>query len=134
MRARIHKRLLVGLALAAALTAPAAAAQSPDAGTVPPELSYIQAPGGNNDLDRWQTFRGGPGGGGPVFPSDYLGHELGGPASVGLVETQSPAAAISGNDFDWADAAVGAGFVAGLALLVAAGVLALRKRRTLAHA
>ena len=134
MRARIHKKLFVGLALAAAFTAPAAAAQSPDTVTVPPELSYIQAPGGNTDLGRWETFRGGPGGGGPLFPSDYLGHDVGGPVGVGLVSTGPVATVQARPGFDWADAGVGAGFAAGLALLVTAGLLALRRRRPLAHA
>ncbi len=133
MTARIHKQLLVGLALAAALTAPTAMAQSPDTVTVPPALSYIQAPGGNNDLGRWETFRGGPGGGGPVFPSDYIGgHDYAGPGSAGVVGAVS-VTPLTRNGFDWADAAVGAGFAVGLALLVAAGLLALRRRRTLAH-
>jgi hypothetical protein len=134
MKARLHKNLVVGLALAAALMAPIAAAKATDTVTVPPELSYIQAPGGNNDLDRWENFRGGPGGGGPILPSDYLGHELGGPGGVGVVDTGSPMAANSVNRFDWADAGVGAAFVAGIALLIAAGLLAWSKRRPLAHA
>jgi hypothetical protein len=134
MKARLPKNLLVGLTLAAAFAVPIAAAKAPDTVTVPPELSYIQAPGGNNDLGRWETFRGGPGGGGPVFPSDYIGgHDYAGPGSAGVVGTGS-VTPLSRNGFDWADAAVGAGFVAGLALLVAAGLLALRRRRTLAHA
>jgi hypothetical protein len=133
MRARIHKQLFVGLALAAALTAPAAVAQSPDTVTVPPALSYIQAPGGNNDLSRFEGYRGGPGAVGMVNPSDYLGHDFGGPGGVGPVGSVSVAPQ-SSNTFDWADAGVGAGFAAGLALLLAAGVLALRRRRTLAHA
>ena len=134
MKARLHKNLVVGLAFAAAVTAPPAMAQSPDTVTVPPELSYIQAPGGNNDLGRWETFRGGPGGGGPVFPSDYIGgHDDAGPGSAGVVGAVS-ITPLTRNGFDWADAAVGAGFAAGLALLVAAGLLALRRRRPLAHA
>ncbi len=44
------------------------------------------------------------------------------------------APATTGDGFDWADAAVGAGFAAGIALLVAAGLLTARRRRTLAHA
>ena len=134
MKARLHKNLVVGLALAAAVTAPIAAAKAPDTVTVPPELAYIQAPGGNSDLSRWENFRGGPGGGGPVFPSDYLGHELGGPGSASGVSVAYPSVAVNGGSgFDWADAAVGAGFMAGIALLVAAGLLAMRRRRTLAH-
>ena len=135
MKARLHKNLLVGLTLAAAFAVPIAAARAPDTVTVPTELAYIQAPGGNSDLSRWESFRGGPGGGGPVFPSDYLGHELGGPGSAGGVSVAYPfAAANGGGGLDWADAAVGAGFMAGIALLVAAGLLAMRRRRTLAHA
>ena len=58
MKARIHKKLFVGLALAAALTAPAAVLRSRQTRVpAPPELSYIQGPGGNNDLGRWETFR-----------------------------------------------------------------------------
>ena len=134
MKASLHKNLVVGLVLATALTAPTALAKSPDMVTVPPELAYIQAPGGNNDLSRWEIFRGGPGGGGPIFPSDYLGHDLGGPGSAGAVATGSPLATNSVNRFDWTDAGIGAGFVAGVALLVAAGLLAWSRRRPLAHA
>lgn len=132
MKTRLHRNLFIGLALAAAFAVPIAAANAPDTVTVPTELAYIQAPGGDNDLSRWENFRGGPGGGGPVFPSDYLGHELGGPVGVGTVDVRYPSAAPqSGNGFDWADASVGAGFVLGISLLAAAGVLALRRRRAL---
>lgn len=115
MKARFHK-LLVGLTLAAALAAPVATAQAPDSVTVPSELAYIQGPGGNNDLSRWESFRGGP-------------------AGVGVVGAGSlpPVVATEGG-FDWVDAAVGAGFVAGIALLVGAGLLARSRRRPLAHA
>src|SRR5262245_48917932 len=127
-------KLIVGIALAAAMVAPAAFAQAPAAVMVPSDLMYIQGPGGNTDLSRFENFRGGPGGGGPLLPSDYLGHELGGPGSAGDVSVAfPPVAANGGSGFDWADAAVGAGFMAGIALLLAAGLLAMRGRRTFAH-
>ena len=136
MKARFDKKLFVGIALAAALTAPAAAAEAPASVTVPNELSYIQAPGGNSDVTRFQNFRGGPGGAGPILPSDYLGHELGGPGGVTDVGIRypAPASAPTANSFDWADAAVGAGFASGLALLALGCALARRRRRSLAHA
>ena len=62
-----------------------------------------------------------------------IARDYAGPGSAGVVSTVS-VTPLTRNGFDWADAAVGAGFVAGLALLVAAGLLALRRRRTLAHA
>ena len=114
MTALLHK-LLVGLAVAAAVAAPTAAAKAPDAVAVPPELMYIQGPGGNSDLSRFQNFRGGP-------------------VGVGAVDTVTTPVAPADGGFDWVDAAVGAGFVAGIALLVGAGLLAWSRRRPLAHA
>ena len=113
MKARLRK-LLVGLVLAAALAAPIATGKAPDTVTVPAELTYIQGPGGNNDLSRWENFRGGPGG-------------------VGVVGTGFAPAVVTDGGFDWLDACVGAGFAAGIALL-AAGLVALRRRRPLAPA
>lgn len=100
--------------------------------TIPSWLSQLRQPGGISGLANFENFRGGPGAGGPVFPSDFLGHDLAGPGVAGSaigVETETPVVA----RFDWADAAVGAGFEAGIALLVAAGVLTIRRRRSLAH-
>ena len=114
MTARLHK-LLVGLAVAAAVAAPIAAAKAPDRVAVPPELMYIQGPGGNSDLSRFQNFRGGP-------------------VGVGAVDPVTAATAATDGGFDWADAGVGAGFVAGIALLIAGGLLAWSRRRPLAHA
>ena len=132
MKTRLHK-LLVGLALLAGIMAPTAIAQTPNSVTVPSGLAYIQGPGGNNDLSRWENFRGGPGGGGPLLASDYLGHNVGGPTGVGIVAGMEPVTVGSESSFDWIDAAVGAGFAAGIALL-AAGLVLLRRRRPLAHA
>ena len=82
------------------------------------------------------TFRavaGGPGAAGPVLaepnPSNsYLGHE-GGPGAAGPILTER---SVAGNGFDFADAAVGGAFVAGIALLAGAALMA-RRRRELAQ-
>jgi len=83
-----------------------------------------------------RTFRavaGGPGAAGPVLaepnPSNsYLGHE-GGPGAAGPILTER---SVAGNGFDFADAAVGGAFVAGIALLAGAALMA-RRRRELAQ-
>src|SRR6266498_4153538 len=75
-----------------------------------------------------RTFRavaGGPGAAGPVLaepnPSNsYLGHE-GGPGAAGPILTER---SVAGNGFDFADAAVGGAFVAGIALLAGAALMA----------
>jgi hypothetical protein len=156
MKTWFDKKVLVGLALAAALTAPIASAKAPAKVTIPSKLSYIQAPGSVSDLARFEEFRGGPTGAyesqglkvtiprelsyiqAPGSVSDLARFEgfRGGPAGVTDVGIRYPATepAPTGNAFDWTDAAVGAGFAAGIALLAAAGALALRRRRPLAQA
>jgi hypothetical protein len=114
MKTPLHK-MLIGLALAAALAAPIAAAKAPDTVTVPAELAYIQGPGGNNNLSQFENYRGGPGG-------------------VGIVDTEFAPKVATNGGFDWVDAAVGAGFAAGIALIVGAALLARGRRRPLAHA
>ena len=126
------KRIIILVAAVAAIAAPSALADSGTKVTIPSWLSQLQQPGGTSDLAQFENFRGGPAAGGPVLPSDYLGHELGGPGAAGpaiRIESGQPAA----DGFDWADAGVGAGFAAGIALLLAAGLLTFRSRRTLAH-
>jgi hypothetical protein len=54
MKTWFDKKVLVGLALAAALTAPIASAKAPAKVTIPSELSYIQAPGSVSDLARFE--------------------------------------------------------------------------------
>jgi hypothetical protein len=156
MKTWFDKKVLVGLALAAALAAPIASAKTPEKTTIPSELSYIRAPGAVSDLARFEGFRGGPTGAyesqglkvtipselsyiqAPGSVSDLARFEgfRGGPGGVTDVGTRYPATASAptGNACDWADASVGAGFTAGIALLAAAGVLALRRRRPLAQA
>ena len=114
MKTRLHT-LFVGLALAAAIAAPVATAQAPDAVTVPDELAYIQGPGGNNDVSRWESFRGGP-------------------VGVGVMDTRFAPTVATNSGFDWGNTAVGAGLVTGIALLVGAILIARTRRHPLPHA
>ena len=136
MKARLHKNLLVGLHAGRCVRGANRCRQGPGQRDGADEACLHPGAGWEQRISsRWESFRGGPGGGGTVFPSHYLGHELGGPGSAGGVSVAYPfAAANGGGGLDWADAAVGAGFMAGIALLVAAGLLAMRRRRALAHA
>lgn len=91
------------------------------------------APAGNSDS--YIGHPGGPGAAGPVMP-EYNGVALnreliGGPGGAGPV--LSVPARSKGEGFDWADAAVGGGFVAGIALLAAAAAMLVRGRREPAH-
>ena len=108
-------RSLITLVLAVlAVSVPVARAGSSD--------SYIGHPGG-------------PGAAGPVMP-EYNGVALnrdfiGGPGGAGpIVRVATPA---TDSGFDWAAAAVGGGFVAGLAILVAAAAMLARARKEPAH-
>jgi hypothetical protein len=85
--------------------------------------------------DSYIGHPGGPGAAGPILP-EYdgvpLNRELiGGPGGAGPV--LSVPARTTGDGFDWAAAAVGGGFVAGIAILVAASALLARGRRQPAH-
>jgi hypothetical protein len=108
-------RLLITLVLAiVAVSVPVARAGNSD--------SYIGHPGG-------------PGAAGPVLP-EYNGVPLnrdliGGPGGAGPVV--SLAGQSTSDGFDWAAAAVGGGFVAGIAILVAAAAMLARGRRVPAH-
>jgi hypothetical protein len=78
---------------------------------------------------------GGPGAAGPVLP-EYNGVPLnrqliGGPGGAGP-ELSVPDRS-TGEGSDWAAAAVGGGFVAGIAILVAAAAIFARGRREPAH-
>ena len=129
------------MALVAAATAaigvPAAVAAGPD--------SYIGHPGGPGGVGlvpaaltssgSYIGHPGGPGGVGLVpaalsSSGSYIGH-VGGPGGVGLVSTAASPSATGG--FDWADAAIGGGFVAGLGILGAGAALMLRRRGVLAE-
>ena len=84
--------------------------------------------------DSYIGHAGGPGAAGPVLPEYHrvpLSRQLiGGPGGAGPV--LSVPARSAGESFDWAAAAVGGGFVAGIAILVAAAIFA-RARREPAH-
>jgi hypothetical protein len=108
-------RSLITLVLAiVAVSVPVAQAGNPD--------SYIGHPGG-------------PGAAGPVLP-EYNGVPLnrdliGGPGGAGpVMNVATPA---RGDGFDWAAAAVGGGFVAGIAILVATAAMLARGRKEPAH-
>jgi hypothetical protein len=117
----------------------AAQGQGTDATALAPSGSYIGHPGG-------------PGAGGPVLATDYLGYEpaggpgAGGPAlqqrlqvgegfSLGippeyLADTEVVATARTGG-FDWADASIGAAFAAGVSIFAAGAWLIVRRRHAL---
>jgi hypothetical protein len=85
--------------------------------------------------DSYIGHPGGPGAAGPVLP-EYNGVPLnrdliGGPGGAGPV--LSVPARSTAEGFDWAAAAVGGGFVAGIAILVAAAAMLARGRREPAH-
>jgi hypothetical protein len=150
-----EKKQLVGLVLAAALLAPAASAKTSSSVTIPSELAHIQQPGGISDLAWLDSFQGGPG---SVYGIESRGVQVpaelsyirapgsvsylaqfegfrGGPGSVtDAVRYPASAPAPNARGFDWAAAAVGAGFAAGIALLAAAGLGVHRRRRLLAQA
>ena len=85
--------------------------------------------------DSYIGHPGGPGAAGPVLP-EYNGVPLnrdfiGGPGGAGpVVKVATP---VTGDGFDWAAAAVGGGFVAGIAILVAAAAMLARGRKEPAH-
>jgi hypothetical protein len=58
------------------------------------------------------------------------------PGSTGWVPASTPVATTvrAGSGLDWISVLIGAGAALGIAAVSAGGVLALRKRRTLAHA
>jgi hypothetical protein len=96
-------------------------------------VSVPVARAGNSDS--YSGHPGGPGAAGPVLP-EYNGVPLnrdfiGGPGGAGPV-LSLPARSTS-EGFDWAAAAVGGGFVAGIAILVAAAAIFARGRREPVH-
>jgi hypothetical protein len=85
--------------------------------------------------DSYIGHPGGPGAAGPVLP-EYNGIPLnreliGGPGGAGPVLNVPSRSTAEG--FDWAAAAVGGGFVAGIAALSAAGAILARGRRQPVH-
>jgi hypothetical protein len=85
--------------------------------------------------DSYIGHPGGPGAAGPVLP-EYNGVPLnrdliGGPSGAGPV-LRAPVRS-TGDSFDWAAASVGGGFVAGIAILVAAAAMLARGRKEPAH-
>jgi hypothetical protein len=112
MTIRIRLLIMLGLVVAA-VAVPLAQAGNSD--------SYIGHPGG-------------PGGVGPVpmlnSSGSYIGHP-GGPGGVGPVLADSTRS--MGDGFDWADAVIGGGFVAGIALAGIGVALMMRRRRPLAE-
>jgi hypothetical protein len=57
----------------------------------------------------------------------------GGPAAVRHAALASQTIAVASGSFDWADAGAGAGFMAGIAVLVGGAALVLRRQRVLAR-
>jgi MYXO-CTERM domain-containing protein len=142
--------ITVGIAFAA-IAVPVAQASNPlghpggpgSVGIVPAQSSYLGHPGGPTSVGlvpakatstSFRNFVGGPTSvglvqGKPSSSNSYLGH-VGGPGSVGLIQTATPS---TSTGFAWDDAAIGAGFTAGLGLIAAGAFLATRRRATLAH-
>lgn len=131
------RSLITSGLVVAAIAVPAAAAGSDD--------SYIGHPGGpggagpvlvqQDPSDSYIGHPGGPGAAGPVLvqqdaSGSYIGHP-GGPGAAGPLVPVGAAPTAGG--FDWADGAVGAGFMAGIGLLAAGAALMLRRRGMLAH-
>ena len=153
MNTRFYSPLVKGIVLAlaaAAIAAPIAqgaddgtllskAARSAVTASLPSSARYIGGPGfelptssvGLPSSGSYIGHPGGPSGVGlvQVLPSagSYIGHP-GGPAGVGPV--LSPVAQPQ-SGFDWADAGVGGGFVAGLVLLTAGAAVMVRRRGVL---
>ena len=103
------KRMAIAAVAAAAIAVPAAQAAGSD--------SYIGHPGGPGGVGLVPTLLDSSG--------SYIGHP-GGPGGVGLISTAASPSASGG--FDWADAAIGGGFVAGLGILGAGAALMGRRR------
>jgi hypothetical protein len=151
----VHPKSLITVALTlAAIAAPAAQASNPlghpggpvSVGIVPAKAgsaSFRALAGGPGSVGLVEArpsssssyFRHdfGPGGVGLIQAatpsSSYLRHDFG-PGGVGLIQAATPS---TGTGFAWDDAAIGAGFTAGLGLIAAGAWLATRRRATLAH-
>ena len=110
----------------AAAAAPGATADSAK-GTriqIPPSLANFREPGSIGYVPQVTRV---------VIPS-RLAH-FREPGSTGFVPKATPVTAITpaGGGLDWVSALIGAGAALGLALASAGALMALRKRRTLAH-
>jgi hypothetical protein len=142
--------ITVGLAIAAIAPTAAQAANplghpgGPTSVGVVSKTSYLGHPGGPSSvgLVLARSTVSGPGYVAqmpPPIPRDELARigsgssfrgVAGGPGSVGLVTTR---ASSPSSGFAWDDAAIGAGFTAGIGLIAAAAWLASRRRTALVH-
>ena len=155
MNTRIHTKVVTAIAAAAMVAAaivPCASADSAK-GTriqIPPALSHLQEPGSTGwvpqsygpavqagpkpegmTTQQWQA---------ELARGDALNqrYSLGAYAkTAGTSTATSPAALrvvkVAADGFDWGAAAIGAGVAFGLALAGVGALMAVRKRRTLAH-
>jgi hypothetical protein len=151
---RIHTKIAKTIAAAAVIAViivPATSA-SPSKGTpitIPSRLANFREPGSTGYVPkatrvvlpaRFAHFRE-PGSTGwvpkttrVVIPARFA--HFNEPSSTGWVPTSAPVATTVrvGNGLDWVSALIGAGAALGVAAASAGGLMALRKRRTLAHA
>lgn len=139
-RAPHLKRFVLILAVAAIVTPTTAQAGKPEAKQIAAFLSNVlpqqptPAESGRAEAKAFANFMRVTTA--PSYPT---------PAESGRAEAEQIASYLRGTlaqpqvtvygpgGFDWGDAAIGAGFVGGLALLLGGAVLALRRRRVLAH-
>ena len=139
-----NKRNLIGLALGLFLifASPVTAAVSspPTNVTIPDWLARIQYPGTSSQPmvvleaparreGRTQPVRYGQ----IAIPTWLTRIQYPGTSSEPTVLVNAPRGASSDSTLDWASAAVGGGFVGGMALLGAGAVVAFRRRKRLAH-
>ena len=111
MNARASKTILLALVVAA-IAVPGAVARLPEHPKVPASLAYIQDPGSVSDFDTYDFVE---------------------PTGVYEPVRQPTAVAPTAGGFAWRDAAIGGGFVMGVCLLAAAGMLVVRRRGLVAQ-
>ena len=129
MNARIHTKVTTAIAAAAMIAAAVAPCASADSAKgarvqIPPSLANFREPGSTGYVP--QVTR--------VVIPPALSH-FREPGSTGFVPQAAPlrAVTVAADGFDWGAAVIGAGAALGLALASAGALMALRKRRTLAH-
>jgi hypothetical protein len=126
-RISTHIAIVIAAVAAAALVPPLASAD-PSKGThitIPPSLAKLREPGSTGYVPKTTRV---------IIPARFS--HFSEPGSTGWVPASTPVATTvrAGSGLDWISVLIGAGAALGIAAVSAGGVLALRKRRTLAHA